>query len=137
MKRFIEGESREQAVLFPERLDDWITEDNPVRAIDVFVEELNFQALGFEGAEPAVTGRPAYHPATLPRIYIYGYLNRVQSSRRLERETQRNLELMWLTERLTPDFKTIVDFQQQGGRSLRQARLRLRCPQRLVPLPGR
>lgn len=97
MKRFIEGENRSQSVLFPERLDDYIGEDNPVRAIDVFVDELDLKDLGFEGTEPEETGRPAYHPAMLLKLYIYGYLNRVQSSRRLERETQRNVELMWLT----------------------------------------
>ena len=107
MKRFIEGGSRTQAVLFPDRLDDWIADDNSVRAIDVFVDELDLKALGFEGAEPAATGRPAYHPETLLKIYIYGYLNRLQSSRRLEREAQRNVEMMWLTERLAPDFKTM------------------------------
>ena len=118
--RFIEGECRTQAVLFPERLDDWIGEENPVRAIDAFVVELDFNTLGFEGAEPASTGRPAYHPATLLKIYIYGYLNRVQSSRRLEREAQRNVELMWLTERLAPDFKTIADFRRDNGPAIRQ-----------------
>jgi transposase len=120
VKRFIEGERRTQAVLFPERLDDWIGEDNPVRAIDAFVDELDFRALGFEGAEPAVTGRPAYHPATLLKVYIYGYLNRIQSSRRLEREAQRNVELMWLTQRLAPDFKTIADFRRDNGTAIRQ-----------------
>lgn len=120
MTRFIEGVCRTQAVLFPEQLDDWIEEDNPVRAIDAFVGGLDFKALGFEGAEPAATGRPAYHPATLLKIYIYGYLNRVQSSRRLEREAQRNLELMWLAERLAPDFKTIADFRRDNGRAIRQ-----------------
>ncbi len=92
MKRFIEGEARTQSVLFPERLDDWIAEDNPVRAVDAFVDELDLAALGFDSAEPATTGRPAYHPGVLLKIYIYGYLNRIQSSRRLERETQRNVE---------------------------------------------
>jgi transposase len=120
VKRFIEGECRTQAVLFPERLDDWIGEDNPVRAVDVFVGEIDFRALGFAGADPADTGRPAYHPATLLKIYIYGYLNRVQSSRRLEREAQRNVELMWLTERLAPDFKTIADFRRDNGPAIRQ-----------------
>ena len=124
MKRFIEGECRTQAVLFPERLDDWIGEDNPVRAVDAFVSELDFKALGFESAEPADTGRPAYHPATLLKIYIYGYLNRVQSSRRLERETQRNVELMWLTERLAPDFKTIADFRGDNGPAIRHVCVR-------------
>ena len=97
MKRFIEGEDRSQATLLPACLDDYIAEDNPVRAVDAFVEELDLQALGFAGAEPAETGRPAYHPAVLLKLYIYGYLNRIASSRRLEREAQRNVELMWLT----------------------------------------
>ena len=119
MKRFIEGESRAQATLFPERLDDWIAEDNPVRAVDAFVDELDLAKLGFEGAEPAATGRPAYHPGTLLKIYIYGYLNRLPSSRRLERETQRNLELIWLTGRLAPDFKTIADFRRDNGPAIR------------------
>ena len=116
MKRFIEGENRDQSVLFPERLDDYIGEDNPVRAIDVFVDELELKSLGFDGVEAEETGRPAYHPATLLKIYIYGYLNRVESSRRLERETQRNIELVWLTGRLSPDFKTIADFRKDNGR---------------------
>jgi transposase len=120
MKRFIEGESRTQSTLFPERLDDWIAEDNPVRAVDAFVDELNLAKLGFEGAEPASTGRPAYHPGTLLKIYVYGYLNRIASSRRLERETQRNLELIWLTGRLAPDFKTIADFRRDNGSAIRQ-----------------
>src|SRR5678815_3953058 len=105
MSRFIEGESRSQSVLFPERLEDWIAEDNPVRAVDAFVDELDLAELGFAGAEPADTGRPAYHPAVMLKIYIYGYLNRIPSSRRLEHECQRNVELMWLTGRLAPDFK--------------------------------
>jgi len=115
MSRFVEGEPRTQSVLFPERLDDWIAEDNPVRVIDAFVEELDLKELEFEGAVPAETGRPAYHPATLLKIYIYGYLNRVQSSRRLEREAQRNVEVVWLTGRLMPDFKTIADFRKDNG----------------------
>jgi transposase len=97
MKRYIDGEDRTQSVLFPERLDDWIGEDNPVRVVDVFVDGLDLTKLGFERAQPAITGRPAYHPATLLKIYIYGYLNRIQSSRRLEHEAQRNVELVWLT----------------------------------------
>jgi len=120
MSRFIEGESRSQSVLFPERLEDWIAEDNPVRAVDAFVEELELAELGFAGAAPAETGRPAYHPATLLKIYIYGYLNRIPSSRRLERETQRNVELMWLTGRLAPDFKTIADFRRDNGEAVRR-----------------
>jgi transposase len=120
MKRFIEGEDRSQSVLFPERLDDWIDEDNPVRVIDVFVDELDLATLGFDAVEPAATGRPAYHPCTLLKIYVYGYLNRLQSSRRLERETQRNIELIWLTGRLMPDFKTIADFRKDNGAAIRQ-----------------
>ncbi len=119
MTDFIEGESRSQATLFPERLDDYISEDSPVRVIDVFVDELDIGALGFK-VNPEETGRPAYHPATLLKIYIYGYLNRVQSSRRLERETQRNVEMMWLTGRLSPDFKTIADFRKDNGRAFRR-----------------
>jgi transposase len=121
MKRFIEGECRAQATLLPERLDDWIAEDNPVRAVDAFVDELDLAKLGFEGAEPAATGRPAYHPGTLLKIYVYGYLTRIASSRRPERETQRNLELIWLTGRLTPDFKTIADFRRHNGPGIRRA----------------
>src|SRR5512134_3260141 len=119
MKRFIEGEDRSQATLLPACLDDYIAEDNPVRAVDAFVEELDLQALGFAGAEPAETGRPAYHPAVLLKLYIYGYLNRIPSSRRLEREAQRNVELMWLTGRLAPDFKTIADFRRANGVGIR------------------
>jgi len=120
MSRFIEGEARSQSLLFPERLDDWIEEENPVRVIDAFVDELDLKALGFEGATPAETGRPAYHPATLLKIYVYGYLNRVQSSRRLEREAQRNVEVVWLTGRLMPDFKTIADFRKDNGSAIRK-----------------
>src|SRR4051794_29744868 len=120
MKRFIEGEERSQITLLPECLDDYIGEDNPVRVIDVFVDELRLHELGFEGAEPAATGRPSYHPAVLLKLYIYGYLNRVQSSRRLEREAQRNVELMWLTGRLAPDFKTIADFRKDHGDAIRR-----------------
>jgi len=120
MSRFIEGEQRSQRVLFPEQLEDWISEDNPVRAVDAFVEELDLLRLGFGGAKPADTGRPAYHPAVLLKIYIYGYLNRVPSSRRLERETQRNVELMWLTGRLAPDFKTIADFRRDNGAAIQK-----------------
>ena len=119
MSRFIEGEDRSQATLLPEYLDDYIAEDNPVRAVDAFVEELDLKQLGFAGADPASTGRPAYHPAVLLKIYIYGYLNRIASSRRLEREAQRNVELMWLTGRLAPDFKTIADFRRDNGEGLR------------------
>ena len=120
MKRFVTGQARGQATLFPERLEDFIAEDNPVRVIDVFVEELDLRELGFTRVDPLATGRPAYHPAVLLKLYIDGYLNRVQSSRRLERETQRNVELMWLTERLTPDHKTIADFRKDNGKAIRK-----------------
>jgi transposase len=120
MKRFIEGEERSQITLLPECLDDYIADDNPVRVVDVFVDELKLHKLGFEGAKPAATGRPSYHPAVLLKIYIYGYLNQVQSSRRLERESQRNVELMWLTGRLAPDFKTIADFRKDHGDAIRK-----------------
>ncbi len=119
MKRFIEGEDRNQSTLFPERLDDYIAEDNPVRVIDVFVDELDLGGLGFERVEPKVTGRPAYHPSMLLKLYIYAYLNRIQSSRRIEREAQRNVELMWLTGRLMPDHKTISDFRKDNGQAIR------------------
>lgn len=118
MKRYVEGRDRAQSTLLPEYLDDYIAEDNPVRAVDAFVEELDLRRLGFEGAEPAITGRPSYHPAVLLKIYIYGYLNRIPSSRRLEREAQRNVELMWLTGRLAPDFKTIADFRRDNGEAI-------------------
>jgi transposase len=112
-------EARSQATLLPEYLDDYVAEDNPVRAVDAFVEELDLKALGFEGADPAETGRPSYHPAVLLKLYIYGYLNRIPSSRRLEREAQRNVELMWLTGRLAPDFKTIAGFRRENGVGIR------------------
>src|ERR1700731_2295705 len=120
MTRFVVGDDRSQSTLFPERLDDYVGYDNPVRAIDVFVDELDLGELGFGGVEPRATGRPAYHPATLLKIYIYGYLNRVQSSRRIERECQRNVELVWLTGRLMPDFKTIADFRKDNGEAIRK-----------------
>src|SRR5262245_6263600 len=120
MKRFVEGTDREQSTLFPECLEDWICEDNPVRAIDVFVDELALAELGFGGVDPEVTGRPAYHPSVLLKLYIYGYLNRVQSSRRLEREAGRNVEVMWLTGRLVPDHKTIADFRKDNGQVIRK-----------------
>src|SRR5262249_15098544 len=120
MKRFIAGTDRSQSTLFPEYLEDWIDEDNPVRVIDAFVEELDLGELGFSGVEPEVTGRPSYHPAILLKLYIYGYLNWVQSSRRLEREALRNVEVMWLVGRLAPDHKTIADFRKDNGRAIRQ-----------------
>jgi transposase len=120
MKRFVEGADRGQSALFPALLDDYVGEDNPVRAIDVFVDGLDLAKLGFDGVEPLATGRPAYHPATQLKIYIYGYLNRIQSSRRLERECQRNIELVWLTGRLIPDFKTLADFRKDNGGAIRK-----------------
>src|SRR5918997_236728 len=120
MGRFVEGADRSQLSFLPECLDDWVDEDNPVQVIEAFVESLDLAALGFAGATPAATGRPAYHPAVLLRLYIYGYLNRVQSSRRLEREAGRNLELLWLLGRLVPDHKTIADFRKDNGAGLRR-----------------
>ena len=118
MSGFIQGEDRSQATLFPERLDDYVAEDSSVRVIDVFLDDLDLSSLGFK-TEPNDTGRPAYHPSTMLKLFVYGYLNRVQSSRRLEREAQRNVELMWLTGRLAPDFKTIADFRKDNGEAIR------------------
>src|SRR5947209_18671830 len=120
MKRFVEGIDRGQSTLLPECVEDWISEDNPVRVIDVFVDGLDLGEMAFEGVDPAVTGRPAYHPSVLLKLYIYGYLNRVQSSRRLEREAGRNLEVMWLLGRLVPDDKVIADFRKDNGPSIRR-----------------
>jgi transposase len=120
MKRFVDGVDRRQSTLFPECLEDWINEDNPVRVIDVFVDELDLAQLGFGGVDPKATGRPSYHPSVLLKLYIYGYLNRIQSSRRLEREAGRNVEVMWLTGRLVPDHKTIADFRKDNGGAIRR-----------------
>ena len=120
MGRFVEGIDREQGTLFPECLADWIEEDNPVRVIDAFVDKLDLSGLGFDGVAPEATGRPSYHPSVLLKLYIYGYLNRLQSSRRLEREAGRNVEVMWLTGRLTPDHKTIADFRKDSGGSIKK-----------------
>jgi transposase len=120
MGRFVEGADRGQSTLLPECLDDWIGDENPVRVIDAFVDALDLGELGFDGVEPASTGRPGYHPATLLKLYVYGYLNRVQSSRRLEREAGRNLELLWLLGRLAPDHKTIADFRKDNGPALKK-----------------
>ncbi len=125
MKRFVEGADRGQSTLLPECLDDWIGEDNPVRVIDAFVDALDLSELGFHGIEPAPTGRPSYHPSVLLKLYIYGYLNRVQSSRRLEREAGRNVEVLWLLGRLAPDHKTIADFRKNNGVALRKVCARL------------
>ena len=121
MKRFVEGEDRRQTTLLPDCIEDYVSEENPVRVIEAFVTALDLAELGFEGVVPERTGRPGYHPSTLLKLYVYGYLNRVQSSRRLEREAGRNLELMWLTGRLAPDFKTIADFRKDNGPAIRAA----------------
>src|SRR5450432_2533236 len=124
MKRFVEGADRGQSTLLPECLDDWIDENNPVRVIDAFVDALDLSELGFEGVAPAVTGRPSYHPSALLKLYIYGYLNRVQSSRRLEREAGRNFEVMWLLGRLVPDHETVADFRKDNGPAIRKVCVR-------------
>jgi transposase len=120
MKRFVEGADRGQSTLLPECLDEWVEESNSVRVVDCFVDGLDLTDLGFEGVEPAATGRPAYHPSVLLKLYIYGYLNRVQSSRRLEREAGRNLEVIWLLGRLVPDDKVIADFRKDNGPAIRR-----------------
>jgi transposase len=120
MKRFVEGEARDQGGLFPAHLEDFIGEDNPVRAVDAFVEMLDLRKLGFSSVDPKATGRPSYHPSILLKLYVYGYLNAIPSSRRLEREAGRNVELMWLTGRLAPDHKTIADFRKDHSRAIQQ-----------------
>jgi transposase len=120
MKRFIEGQARDQVTLLPECLEDWADENNPVRAIDAFVDGLELGNLGFAGVDPKATGRPAYHPCVLLKLYIYGYLNAVQSSRRLEREARCNMEVMWLLDRLVPDHKTIAEFRRNNGPAIRK-----------------
>ena len=119
MSGYITGKSRTQATFFPEMLDDFISDENTVRVLDVFVDELNLVELGFQRAKPSHTGRPGYDPTTVLKLYLYGYLNRIQSSRRLEREAQRNVELMWLTQRLAPDFKTIADFRKDNSKGIK------------------
>src|ERR1041385_5592818 len=120
MRRFVEEADSGQWTLLPECLDDFIEESNPVRVIDAFAEALDLAETSFEGVEPAATGRPSCHPSILLKLYIYGYLNRVQSSRRLEREAGRNVEVMWLLGRLAPDHKTIADFRKDNGVALRR-----------------
>ena len=120
MKGFVQWVDRQQATLLPEYLDNWVDESNPVRAVDVFVDALELRDLGFDGVTPAATGRPGYHPSAMLKLYIFGYLNRVQSSRRLEREAGRNLEVMWLTGRLVPDHKTIADFRRDNGPAIKR-----------------
>jgi transposase len=120
MKRFIEGADRTQVSLLPDCVDDYVGTDNPVRVIEAFIDQLDLREMGFESVDPEATGRPAYHPSVMLKIYIYGYLNRVQSSRRLEHESQRNIEVMWLTGRLMPDFKTIANFRKDNGKAIRR-----------------
>ncbi len=120
MSRYIEGTDRGQMTLFPDRLEDWIGEDNPVRVVDLFVDEIDLAELGCGRVAPALTGRPGYHPSVLLKLFIYGYLNRVPSSRALEREAGRNVEVMWLTGRLAPDHKTIADFRRDNGPAIRK-----------------
>lgn len=120
MSGYIEGVDREQVTLFPDRLEDWIGEDHPVRVVDVFVDALDLSSYGFDRAAPAKTGRPGYHPSVLLKLFIYGYLNRIASSRRLEREAGRNIEVMWLTGRLAPDHKTIADFRRDNSTAIRK-----------------
>ena len=120
MSGYIEGTDRGQTTLFPDRLEDWIGEDNPVRVVDLFVDEIDLAELGFGRTAPALTGRPGYHPSVLLKLFIYGYLNRVPSSRALEREAGRNVEVMWLTGRLAPDHKTIADFRRDNGPAIRK-----------------
>ena len=116
----VAGADRGQLTLLPECLDDFIDESNAVRVIDAFVDALDLAELGFGGVEAAATGRPSYHPSVLLKLYIYGYMNRVQSSRRLEHEAGRNVEVMWLLGRLAPDHKTIADFRKDNGAALRK-----------------
>src|SRR5258708_17116641 len=134
MKRFVAGAARGQSTLLPECLDDWVEEGNSVRVIDAFVDLLDLAELSFEGVEPAATGRPAYHPSVLLKLYIYGYLNRVQSSRRLEREAGRNLEVIWLLGRLVPDDKVIADFRKDNGPASRRGCASFVNPSPHIPL---
>jgi transposase len=119
MSRFIDEADRNQGTLLPERVEEYVSEENPVRVIDAFISELDLSKLGFAGTEPKATGRPGYHPSTMLKIYLYGYLNRIQSSRRLEQEARRNLELMWLVGRLAPDFKTLADFRADNAAAIK------------------
>lgn len=135
MKRYIQGEERSHVTLLPACLDDYIAQDNTVRIVYVFVDALDLASFGFDGITPAVTGRPSYHPSVLLMLYICGYLNRIQSSRRLERECQRNVELMWLTGRLAPDFKTIADFRKDNSNTLRFHTVSLHCRSTIFSRP--
>lgn len=116
---YIEGSDRDQQVLFPEVLDEYVGAENPVRFLDAFVASLDLAGLGFQRATPSEIGRPAYHPGDLLRLYLYGYLHRLRSSRKLEQETHRNVELIWLLRRLRPDFKTIADFRRENPQGLK------------------
>src|SRR5918995_1135740 len=120
MAGYVEGVERTQATLFPDRLDDFVGADNPVRVVDAFVDALDLRELGLARAAPASTGRPGYHPAMLLKLSVYGYLTRIASSRRLEREAARNVELMWLIGRLAPDHKTIADFRRDNGPAIKR-----------------
>ena len=120
MAGFVEGVGRDQSSLLPATIEDYVGDDNPVRAVDAFVDGLDLRKLGFTSVDPLAMGRPGYHPTTMLKLYIYGYLNRIPSSRRLERECQRNLELIWLTGGLAPDFKTIADFRKDNGKPIRE-----------------
>ena len=117
---FVQGVHRDQTVMFPESLDEYIADDNPVRFIDAFVDGLDLEALGFKRAVPMERGRPPYHPGDLLKLYVYGYLNRIRTSRRLEREAQRNVEVMWLLGKLAPDFKTLADFRRDNGKPIQE-----------------
>ena len=116
---YIEGSNRDQLLLFPQSLDEYVSDDNPVRFIDAFVESLDLETLGFKHAVLQETGRPPYHPAVLLKLYVYGYLNRIRSSRLMEKEAHRNIEVIWLTGRLAPDHKTIANFRRDNGKSVR------------------
>ena len=117
---YVEGQDRKQTMLFPEVLEDYISEENPVRFIDVFIEGLDLSEMGFGRAVPKETGRPPYDPGDLLRLYVYGYLNWTGSSRQLEREARRNVELMWLMGELRPDFKTITDFRRDNAQGIKK-----------------
>src|SRR3954463_16718884 len=121
MGRFVEGRDRRQVAFLHAYLEDHVDADTPVRVIVAFVDELDLLALGFASVQPASTGRPAYHPAMMLKLYVYGYLNQLRSSRRLEREAGRNVELMWLTGQLAPDFKTVADFRRDNAEAIKGA----------------
>jgi transposase len=136
MSGYIEGVDREQSTLFPDRLEDWIGEDHPVRVVDAFVDALDLSGYDFDRTAPAKTGRPGYHPSVLLKLFIYGYLNRIASSRRLEREAGRNIEVMWLTGRLAPDHKTIADFRRDNSTAIRKTCARYSAQLLPITAPG-